>query len=75
MEVSCPSKTSVDFQQTPWRYVPEDRTLHNHECENLKSYTDKTIIGGIYLKYKMMLKALLLEFLDIITHLIFFVVA
>jgi hypothetical protein len=37
--------------------------------------TDKTITGGIYLKYKMMPKAVLLEFLDIITHLIFFAVA
>jgi hypothetical protein len=21
-----------------WRYIPEDSTLHNHRCENLKSY-------------------------------------
>jgi hypothetical protein len=21
-------------------YIPEDRTLHNHRCENLRSYTD-----------------------------------
>jgi hypothetical protein len=21
-----------------WRYIPEDGTLHNHGCENLKSY-------------------------------------
>jgi hypothetical protein len=32
------SETSVDFQQTTWCYIPEDRTLHNHCCENLKSY-------------------------------------
>jgi hypothetical protein len=37
MDVTCPSKTSVDFQQTAHRYIPEDRTLHNHQCENLKS--------------------------------------
>jgi hypothetical protein len=32
------SETSVDFQQTTERYTPEDNTLHNHRCENLKSY-------------------------------------
>jgi hypothetical protein len=26
------------FQQTIWRYIPEDSTLHNHCCENLKCY-------------------------------------
>jgi hypothetical protein len=36
---TCYSKTSVDFQQTTWRYIPENRALHNHHCENLKSYT------------------------------------
>jgi hypothetical protein len=34
----CSSKTSVDTQRTTQRYFPEDRTLHNHRCENLKSY-------------------------------------
>jgi hypothetical protein len=34
----CFSETSVDFQQTSRRYIPEDSTLHNHRCENLKSY-------------------------------------
>jgi hypothetical protein len=23
----------VEFQQTTRRYIPEDRTLHNHRCE------------------------------------------
>jgi hypothetical protein len=32
MLVSC----LVDFHQTTRRYIPEDRTLHNHRCENLK---------------------------------------
>jgi hypothetical protein len=31
-------KTLVDFQRTTLRYIPEDRALHNHCCENLKSY-------------------------------------
>jgi hypothetical protein len=25
-------------QRATWRYIPEARTLHNHRCENLKSY-------------------------------------
>jgi hypothetical protein len=29
---------SVDFQRTTLRYIPEEITLHNHRCENLKSY-------------------------------------
>jgi hypothetical protein len=32
------SETSVGFQRTTRRYIPEDRTLHKHYCENLKSY-------------------------------------
>jgi hypothetical protein len=31
------SETSVDFHWTTRRYIPEDRTLHNHLCKNLKS--------------------------------------
>jgi hypothetical protein len=33
------SETSVDFQRTTRRYIPEDRTHHNHHRENLKSYS------------------------------------
>jgi hypothetical protein len=32
MEVTCSSETSIDFQRTT-----EDRTLHNHRCDNSKS--------------------------------------
>jgi hypothetical protein len=38
MEGTCSSETSVDFQRTTKRYIPEARALHNHRCENLKSY-------------------------------------
>jgi hypothetical protein len=38
MEAICSSETSVDFQRNTRRYNPEDITLHNHRCENLKSY-------------------------------------
>jgi hypothetical protein len=46
MEAICSSEdggdmfpeASVATQQTTWRHIPEDDTLHNHRCENLKSY-------------------------------------
>jgi hypothetical protein len=38
MEAICFSETSVDFWRTTWCYIPGDSTLHNHCCENLKSY-------------------------------------
>jgi hypothetical protein len=37
MEAKYSSETSVDFQRTTPRYNPEDRTIYNHRCENLKS--------------------------------------
>jgi hypothetical protein len=37
-EATCSSETSVDFQRTTQCYIAEDRTLHTHRCENLKSY-------------------------------------
>jgi hypothetical protein len=39
MEAKYSSETSDDFQRTTRRYNSEDRTPHNHRCENLKSYT------------------------------------
>jgi hypothetical protein len=38
METIYFSETSVDFQRTTRRYVPEVSTFHSHRCENLKSY-------------------------------------
>jgi hypothetical protein len=38
MEALCSSETSVATQQTTRHHIPEDYTLHNHHCENLKSY-------------------------------------
>jgi hypothetical protein len=38
MEAICSSETSVASQQTTRRHIPEDDTLHNHCCGNLKSY-------------------------------------
>jgi hypothetical protein len=38
MEVTCFSRTSADSQLTTQRYIPENRNIHNHGWENLKSY-------------------------------------
>jgi hypothetical protein len=32
-------ETMVSFQRATLRYNPEDSTLRNHSCDNLKSYT------------------------------------
>jgi hypothetical protein len=39
MKAKCSSETSVDFQRTSRRYIPDDTTLHDLRCENLKSHT------------------------------------
>jgi hypothetical protein len=38
MEAIRSSETSGATQHTTRRHIPEDDTLHNHRCENLKSY-------------------------------------
>jgi hypothetical protein len=38
MESICSPEMSVDFQRTTRRYITEDRSLHNHRCENLRSH-------------------------------------
>jgi hypothetical protein len=44
MEATSSSEMWADFQQqTTWRYIPEDKTLHNHCCENLESYKTAAI--------------------------------
>jgi hypothetical protein len=35
---TCFSEASVEFQRSTRRYIPEDRTVHNHRCDSLKSY-------------------------------------
>jgi hypothetical protein len=39
MDATYSSETSVDFELTTSRYIPEGKILHNQRCENLKSYT------------------------------------
>jgi hypothetical protein len=33
----CSSETSADFHLIALHYIPDDRTLHSHHYENLKS--------------------------------------
>jgi hypothetical protein len=46
MEAIYSSETSIEFQRTTLRYIPEASTLHNHRCDNLKSYTEVVKLGG-----------------------------
>jgi hypothetical protein len=45
MEAICSFEMLVDIQRTTWCYIPEDGTLHNHSCENLRSYKYKPVLG------------------------------
>jgi hypothetical protein len=47
MKVIHSSEMSVDIQWTALQYIPEDSTLHNYCCENLKSY--KSICINAYI--------------------------
>jgi hypothetical protein len=42
MEVIIFSEISVHIRTTR-RYIPEDGNIHNHRCENLKSYNMRFI--------------------------------
>jgi hypothetical protein len=44
-------ETTLSFQQTTWRYIPEDKTLHNHRCENLKSYISASLSSNSVFPY------------------------
>jgi hypothetical protein len=52
-EAISSSETSGPTQRTTRRHIPEDDTLHNHRCENLKSYTvQNTVSKQNFMKYK-----------------------
>jgi hypothetical protein len=38
MEAICSSETPIETKRTTRRYIPEDGSLYNYRCENLKSY-------------------------------------
>jgi hypothetical protein len=45
MEAICSSETSADTQRATRRYIPEDSTLHNHRCGNLKILPIKSYLN------------------------------
>jgi hypothetical protein len=49
MEAIRSSETSGTTQRTTRRHIPEEDTLQNHRCENLKSYNRISVfLWGIY---------------------------
>jgi hypothetical protein len=44
MEAIRSSETSGTTQRTTRRHIPEEDTLQNHRCENLKSYRKRVIL-------------------------------
>jgi hypothetical protein len=39
---------SVHFQRTTRRYIPEQKTLQNHRCENLKSHKEIHVLISLW---------------------------
>jgi hypothetical protein len=37
IEATYSSETSVEFHRTTWRYIPQDRTVHNDRCGTIKT--------------------------------------
>jgi hypothetical protein len=48
MEAIRSSETSGTTQRTTRRHIPEEDTLQNHRCENLKSYKCTVISINMY---------------------------
>jgi hypothetical protein len=48
LETTCSPETSVDFQRTTRHFIPEDKTLHNYRCENLRSYLFKIYLNTVF---------------------------
>jgi hypothetical protein len=55
----CSSEMLVDFQQTTKSYIPGGRSLHDHHCENLKSYILRSCLENVRNKRSVQVKSLL----------------
>jgi hypothetical protein len=53
MQLVCTNETSVNFNMTTRRYIPEDYKLHTSRHENLKSHTAYNFHGNKLLTLKM----------------------
>jgi hypothetical protein len=49
MEATFSSETSVSFQRTTRRYISDP--IHNHFCENLKSYSTNDAENSVFGTY------------------------
>jgi hypothetical protein len=67
MKAKYSSEMLLDFQRTTRRYIPEDRTFHNHWCENLKSYTFFCSIM-IHIKSHLLVSPYTLVSVDCLTY-------
>jgi hypothetical protein len=47
MEAICYSETSVGIQRSTRHYIPEESTIHNSRCENLKSYKSWKVYSAL----------------------------
>jgi hypothetical protein len=56
MEVIRSFEKSGATQRTTRRHIPEDDALHNHSCENLKSYNAFTCLNCIASDVRMIIK-------------------
>jgi hypothetical protein len=52
MEAIRSSETSGTTQRTTRRHIPEEDTLQNHRCENLKSYTINHVAQNCFAQHK-----------------------
>jgi hypothetical protein len=43
------SQRTVEFQRTTFRYIPKDRTLHDHHCGNLKTSILRSVTKNSWL--------------------------
>jgi hypothetical protein len=48
MEAICSSETSLNFQRTTRRYIPEYSTLQNNCCQNIKTLLDFVLNTQLY---------------------------
>jgi hypothetical protein len=61
LETSRSKLMSPSFQRTPWCYISEDRILHNHDPDKLKSYnTDQGFMDKAAFKVTEYLSVILI---------------
>jgi hypothetical protein len=67
MEAICSSETSVETRRTTRRHIPEDDTLHNHRCENLKSYISTKTLYTFIMYFTYNVHLIVLDLIILVT--------